>query len=749
MLRNRRGATSLRWLRALLDHGIEVHGQVVVCPGVNDGAVLDDTLAGVLDRYPELATRGVRAARRQPLHHRGRPCGPTPRPRRPPWSTWSRAGSTIFLDGARAAGSCSRPTSTTCSPGRPFPSLDTLRGPRPARERRRHGRRLRGSLPRAGPTRRAGGPGGFFQSVDGAPAEGYRAPRRRPGTVTLAAPAPTPRSTVLTGEYGARVLGPLVAAVDAGARVVAVAQRLLRRQHRRRRAAHRRRPGPGPGRPARGPPLPAARRLPVRRACSSTGCRPADLPRPVEVVAHRRRRACEAALSRLVSDAADRRRRRAGPTSARAPSSTASSAGGRRSSRSGPGSPGTASCSTPSGPGGSFTVVDTGGWLAGGDALDRQVSAQAERAIAEADVVLLVVDTTVGRDRRGRPGGRACCAGSAKPALVVANKVDADSREADAWAFARLGLGDPITVSALHGRGTGDLLDVVVARLPAPTWTSAGRRTPAADDGGRSSAPSVAIVGRPNVGKSTLFNRLIGDERSIVHDLPGTTRDTIDTVVETADGPLRFVDTAGMRRTGQGGRGRRVLLAGAGPAGHRPGRRRPARHRRHRGRHPPGPAAGRAGRRRRQPDRDRPQQVGAARRRGPGPGAGRGRPTGWRSWPTRRCSRSAPRPASACTSCCPPCGDAIDAYHRRVPTRELNTRDGRGPGRPPVARAAGCSTPPRGRPTRRRSPCSPPRRLPPTYLRYLERRIREHFEFGPDAAQAPGPPAGRLGGQRR
>jgi GTP-binding protein len=189
-----------------------------------------------------------------------------------------------------------------------------------------------------------------------------------------------------------------------------------------------------------------------------------------------------------------------------------------------------------------FTVVDTGGWLAAGDSLDRQVSSQAERAIAEAAVILLVVDTAVGvTEEDARVAALVRRLG--RPALLVANKVDGDSRETDAWVFARLGLGDPFPVSALHGRGTGDLLDEVVDRLPPEPEPAAGEPDP-----GGGPVPSVAIVGRPNVGKSTLFNRLIGDERSVVHDLPGTTRDTIDTVVSTPDGEVRFVDTAGMRR---------------------------------------------------------------------------------------------------------------------------------------------------------------------------------------------------------
>lgn len=195
----------------------------------------------------------------------------------------------------------------------------------------------------------------------------------------------------------------------------------------------------------------------------------------------------------------------------------------------------------------SFTVVDTGGWLphghgremAGGAALAQAVSEQAERAIKEADVVLLVVDATVGvaeEDARIAQTLRR----ADLPVFLVANKVDDTNREQDVWAFTSLGLGEPVAVSAIHGRGSGDLLDQVVAALPPEPEEP--------EPGERSEIFSVAIVGRPNVGKSTLFNRLVGDERAVVHDMPGTTRDAIDTVVETDAGPLRFVDTAGMRR---------------------------------------------------------------------------------------------------------------------------------------------------------------------------------------------------------
>ncbi|MGH8985812.1 MAG: ribosome biogenesis GTPase Der [Acidimicrobiia bacterium] len=191
-----------------------------------------------------------------------------------------------------------------------------------------------------------------------------------------------------------------------------------------------------------------------------------------------------------------------------------------------------------------FRVVDTGGWLAstgsGGGNLPRQVSRQAERAIAEADLILFVVDVTVGVVEEDAQVA-SLLQRSGKAAIVVVNKVDDDTRESDVWAFSRLGLGDPVPVSSIHGRGSGDLLDAVVAALPAAPEDEAAD---AASDG----AFAVAVVGRPNVGKSTLFNRMVGDERAVVHDEPGTTRDTIDTIVESEDGPLRFVDTAGMRR---------------------------------------------------------------------------------------------------------------------------------------------------------------------------------------------------------
>jgi len=212
-----------------------------------------------------------------------------------------------------------------------------------------------------------------------------------------------------------------------------------------------------------------------------------------------------------------------------------------------------------------FTIVDTGGWMPGGGELDAKVSRQVEAAVREADVVLLTVDASVGvTDDDTAIATWLRRAGV--PIVVVVNKADNDRRETDRWEFLALGLGDPVPVSALHGRRAGDLLDEVVARFdaghagapaPAPGEAASGVEVPLGDGGEPLwdprdvPPPRVAIVGRPNVGKSTLFNRLVGEDRSVVHDMPGTTRDAIDTLVDTPDGPIVFVDTAGMRRRGR------------------------------------------------------------------------------------------------------------------------------------------------------------------------------------------------------
>ena len=191
-----------------------------------------------------------------------------------------------------------------------------------------------------------------------------------------------------------------------------------------------------------------------------------------------------------------------------------------------------------------FTLVDTGGWIAAGDSLDEKVSRQSERAIAEADVILFVVDTTVGVTEDDARVA-ALLRGADAPVILIANKVDDRVHESSIWELMSLGLGEPMAVSALHGRGAGDMLDRIVAALPELVEEVPDE---AETDSGDPRIVGVTLVGRPNVGKSTLFNRLTGEERAVVHDRPGTTRDTVDTVVETPYGPVRFIDTAGMRR---------------------------------------------------------------------------------------------------------------------------------------------------------------------------------------------------------
>ncbi|HZG34948.1 MAG TPA: ribosome biogenesis GTPase Der [Gaiellaceae bacterium] len=184
-----------------------------------------------------------------------------------------------------------------------------------------------------------------------------------------------------------------------------------------------------------------------------------------------------------------------------------------------------------------FLLVDTGGVDdAATDVFGPEIAKQARMAIADADLVLFVVDTRHGVT----PGDEELAAtlrASRKPVLVLANKIDDPRRDLEALEFHKLGLGDPVPLSALHGHGTGDLLDEVVARLPGGTRRPLGAE-----------AVRVAILGRPNVGKSSLLNALVGRERVIVSDVPGTTRDAIDTVLERDGRSFLLVDTAGLRR---------------------------------------------------------------------------------------------------------------------------------------------------------------------------------------------------------
>jgi GTPase len=185
-----------------------------------------------------------------------------------------------------------------------------------------------------------------------------------------------------------------------------------------------------------------------------------------------------------------------------------------------------------------FRVVDTGGFLPRARGVEALVTRQTGIATEEADVVLLVVDAQTGEQEEDAALARQLRRAKAS-VLLVANKVDSDREEADAARFYALGLGEPVPVSALHGRGTGDLLDRIVMLLPQ------AEPTEAQEEGGE---PRFAIVGRPNVGKSSLFNRLVGQERAVVYEDAGTTRDAVDALVTWPRGPVRFVDTAGFRR---------------------------------------------------------------------------------------------------------------------------------------------------------------------------------------------------------
>lgn len=227
-----------------------------------------------------------------------------------------------------------------------------------------------------------------------------------------------------------------------------------------------------------------------------------------------------------------------------------------------------------------FLLIDTGGWLTAGSDIDHKVSAQSEHAIDTADLLLFVVDATLGATQEDADMA-AFLHRRDVPTLLVANKADSPRQEALAWEFVNMGFGDPWPLSALHGRGTADVLDEVVKRVclgaasgsvagtdyaSAPAETTQDSLGSTRNESPRSESPSsdstsqdspatpsepvvsVAIVGMPNVGKSTLFNKLVGEARSVVHDEPGTTRDSVDSIAQTELGPIRFVDTAGLRR---------------------------------------------------------------------------------------------------------------------------------------------------------------------------------------------------------
>ncbi|HEU5032904.1 MAG TPA: ribosome biogenesis GTPase Der [Spirillospora sp.] len=186
-----------------------------------------------------------------------------------------------------------------------------------------------------------------------------------------------------------------------------------------------------------------------------------------------------------------------------------------------------------------FTVVDTGGWLPDAAGLAAAIAEQARLAVDLADVVMFVVDATVGATDVDEAVVE-ILRRSGKPVVLVANKVDDAGAEADAAMLWSLGIGEPHPVSALHGRGSGDLLDAVLEALPA--------EAPRETFGEQGGPTRIALLGRPNVGKSSLLNRLAGENRAVVDAVAGTTRDPVDELIELGGRTFRFIDTAGIRR---------------------------------------------------------------------------------------------------------------------------------------------------------------------------------------------------------
>ncbi|TDK96505.1 ribosome biogenesis GTPase Der [Mycobacterium paragordonae] len=184
-----------------------------------------------------------------------------------------------------------------------------------------------------------------------------------------------------------------------------------------------------------------------------------------------------------------------------------------------------------------FVVQDTGGWEPDAKGLQQLVAEQASVAMRTADAVVLVVDATVGATAADEAAARILLR-SGKPVFLAANKVDSERAESDAAELWSLGLGEPYAISAMHGRGVGELLDAVLAEVPEVSEVASSGGGPR----------RVALVGKPNVGKSSLLNKLAGDQRSVVHDVAGTTVDPVDSLIELGGKVWRFVDTAGLRR---------------------------------------------------------------------------------------------------------------------------------------------------------------------------------------------------------
>ena len=192
-----------------------------------------------------------------------------------------------------------------------------------------------------------------------------------------------------------------------------------------------------------------------------------------------------------------------------------------------------------------FTLIDTGGLeLGASDDITSRIRAQVALAIEEADVIVFVVDANAGITEADREVAD-LLRSAGKSVVLAANKADNARRRQEAVEFYELGLGEPITMSSSQGTGTGDVLDAITDALPPKEM----------EEEAEAEIPRVAIVGRPNVGKSSLLNAVLGQERVIVSDVPGTTRDAIDTTVEHNGQPLVLIDTAGIRRRGRVGPG--------------------------------------------------------------------------------------------------------------------------------------------------------------------------------------------------
>lgn len=187
-----------------------------------------------------------------------------------------------------------------------------------------------------------------------------------------------------------------------------------------------------------------------------------------------------------------------------------------------------------------FTLVDTGGWETSVSGLAAMVARQAEYAAQTADVILFVVDATVGVTDADAAVTRVLRA-TKRPVILAANKVDGNMQEADALALWQLGVDQPYPISALHGRGTGDLLDAVVEAFPEQLVGDT-------EEDGEDGPPRIALLGRPNVGKSSLLNRLAGEDRVVVDSVAGTTRDAVDELIDLGGKTWKFIDTAGIRR---------------------------------------------------------------------------------------------------------------------------------------------------------------------------------------------------------